>query len=160
MGGMGDVDAFLAAVVPRMQEETLALINGYPLPRQALWSHQEPVTVFGALFTHRGWPEVCSAFDRLAASFSGGTSCDYDVLAAGVSGDLGYLVAIERTVMSGAEGPPERWAIRVTALFRHEEGAWRQVHRHGDPYDSDSQRLRAGMVDRRVPAVTGPEEEP
>ena len=151
---MDDVDAFLAAVLPRMQEETLALVNGDPAPRQALWSHEEPVTVFGALFTHRGWQEVRSAFDRLAASFSGGTSCEYEVLAAGVSGDLGYLVAIERTVLDGAEAQPDRWAIRVTALFRREQGTWRQIHRHGDPYDADSQQLRAGMVDRRVPAVT------
>lgn len=151
---MDDVGAFLAVVIPQMQAETLALVNGVPAPRQALWSHEEPVTVFGALFTHQGWPAVRSAFDRLAASFSGGTSCDYDVLAAGVSGDLGYVVAIERTVLDGA-AQADHWAIRVTALFRREQGAWRQIHRHGDPHDENSQRLRDGLVDRRVPAVTG-----
>jgi hypothetical protein len=92
-----DVEEFLAEVLPRMQQETLALINGDPALRHALWSHEEPVTVFGALFTHQGWPAVRSAFDRLAAGFSGGTACDYEVLAAGVGGDLGYVVAIERT---------------------------------------------------------------
>lgn len=26
-----------------------------------------------------------------------------------------------------------RSAIRVTSIFRREDGAWRLVHRHGDP---------------------------
>lgn len=160
MTAVDDVAEFLAEVLPRMREETLALINGDPGPRQALWSHEEPVTVFGALFTSSGWPAVRPAFDRLAASFSGGTGCEYEVLAAGASGDLGYVVAIERTVVDGPGAEPDRWAIRVTAVFRREHGAWRQVHRHGDPYDDGSQQLRARMVERRVPAVADASEPP
>src|ERR1700739_2849224 len=110
---MDDAAAFLSEVLPRMQEETLALINGDPAPRQALWSHGEPVTVFGALFTARGWPDVRLAFDRLAAGFPGGSACEYEVLAAGVSGDLGYVVAIERTLVGQAGAEPDPWAIRV-----------------------------------------------
>jgi ketosteroid isomerase-like protein len=106
-----------------------------------MWSHADPVTLFGAEFTARGWSAVRSAFEELAASFSRGRSVDYDVLAAGVSGDLAYLVAVERSVLDGIGGPPPRINLRVTLVFRREGGTWRQVHRHGDPFDSATRQV-------------------
>lgn len=45
---MDDVAAFLSTVVPRLAEEVVALHHGDVGPRMALWSHDEPVTLFGA----------------------------------------------------------------------------------------------------------------
>jgi ketosteroid isomerase-like protein len=61
----------------------------------------------------------------------------YEPMAAGSSGDLGYAVGIERgrvTVM-GADGPQEM-VLRVTQVFRREDGEWKLVHRHADPITS------------------------
>lgn len=147
---MDDVDAFLSAVVPRMREEVMALHNGDLAPRLALWSHHEPVTLFGAELTGRGWQEVEPAFQRLAASFAGGQTCEYEVLAAAASDDLGYVVAIERSVASSGAGL-EPYALRVTTVFRKEDGSWKIVHRHGDPYDESARKVlatRAEALDR------------
>ena len=132
---MDDVDAFTATVVPLPNEDIVGLHNGDIGPRLALWSPNEPVTLFGAELNARGWDEVGPAFERLAASFTGSQSCEYEVLAAESSGDLGYVVAIEHSVAASYRGEPEKYTLRVTTIFRRENGEWKVVHRHGDPND-------------------------
>jgi len=143
---MDDVDEFVASVVPRMVEEVRALHSGDVARRTALWSHEDPLTLFGAELSRRGWDELQPAFEWLADSFSGSTSIEYDVLAAGVSGDLGYVVAIERSVAACRGAAPRTYALRVTTIFRREGGAWKIVHRHGDPYDDAARGALAGRV--------------
>jgi ketosteroid isomerase-like protein len=50
-----------------------------------------------------------------------------------VSGDLAYTVTIERseTRVSGAESVAPM-VLRVTHIFRKEDGVWKLVHRHAD----------------------------
>ena len=132
---MDDVDVFTATVVPLLHDDIVGLYSGDIAPRLALWSPNEPVTLFGAELTARGWDEVGPAFERLGASFTGSQSCEYEVLAAGASGDLGYVVAIEHSVAASYGREPEKYALRVTTIFRREKGEWKVVHRHGDPND-------------------------
>jgi ketosteroid isomerase-like protein len=97
------------------------------------WSHQDPVTVLGAAKTVSGWPEVEDLFDWLASNFTNGTSYELDVTAAGVSGDLGYVVGYEHSMASVAGEAPAQIELRVTLIFRREHGEWKEVHRHADP---------------------------
>ena len=129
---MTEVDDFIAAILPRMTDMDVALHNGDARPRMAFWSHNDPVTLFGAVLTNVGWEEIEQTFDALAARFSNGTY-EVEVIAAGASGDLGYLVAIEHTSASVAGAPPEPYELRVTTIFRREGGEWKIVHRHADP---------------------------
>jgi ketosteroid isomerase-like protein len=57
------------------------------------------------------------------------------VLNSGVSGDLAFTVAIEHqeSVRLGDQGKPAARALRVTQVFRRENGAWKLLHRHADP---------------------------
>lgn len=131
---MSEVDEFLAAVLPVQLEAETALHNGDAAPRKALWSHTSPVTVFGAAKTVSGWREVEQLFDWLAGNFSNCQSCDCEVIAAGASGDLGYLVGHERTTASVGGHEPTPYELRVTLIFRREGGKWKEVHRHADPW--------------------------
>jgi ketosteroid isomerase-like protein len=135
---MTDLDEFLDAVVPRIVEADTALHSGDSRLRRAMWSHDEPLTLFGAATTTRGWPAVSAVFDQLAATFSDCTAYDCEVVAAGVSGDLAYLVAIERATLSMGGGPPQSITLRVTSVFRREVDEWKVVHRHGDPGPAES----------------------
>jgi ketosteroid isomerase-like protein len=135
---MDEATAFLDHVIPRLRDEVVALENGDVRPRKDLWSHHDPVTLFGAEAWASGWEQVEPIFDRLAQSFSQGQSCTYDVLGAGVSGDLGCVVAIERSVAGTNGSPPQSFTLRVTTIFRREQGDWKVIHRHGDPYDITS----------------------
>ena len=76
------------------------------------------------------------------------------MLAAGVSGDLAYIAGIEHTVVSVAGAAPEPYALRVTQVFRREDGAWKVVHRHADPVPDgpDAGRQVARLAEAMPPA--------
>ena len=135
---MSEVSAFLAAVLPQLEAEAVAIHQGDAEPRIALWSHNDPLTLFGAEMTRSGWDQLEPAFQQLAASFSSSESFQFEVLAAGVNGDLGYVAGIERSVASRRGADPVQYALRVTTILRREDGAWKVVHRHGDRYDEAS----------------------
>ena len=128
---MAAVDEFLSEILPRLHATEIALHNGDPGPRSELWSHADPVTLFGAEVNRTGWQELEPTFEWLARRFSGCRSLDYEVVAAGAGEDLAYLVAIER-ITASVDGEQVEYALRSTTVFRREDGVWRAVHRHGD----------------------------
>jgi ketosteroid isomerase-like protein len=143
-----DVDEFLAEVVPRLTAVDTAMHDGDAGPRKALWSRTEPVTLFGAAGSDFGRSAIEERFDRLGTRFSDCRSFDYEVVAAGVSGDLGYLVGTEHTTASIGGAPPVSYSLRVTTVLRREDGEWRVVHRHADrPPDSADRNVLSGLTD-------------
>ena len=111
------------------------LVNGDAGPYLELWSHADDVTVMGGFGSYeRGWDRVRQNTLFAATRFRGGSLSSVEAMAACESGDLAYAVWIERgqARVEGrdAAGP---LAVRVTHIFRREEGAWRIIHRHGDP---------------------------
>jgi ketosteroid isomerase-like protein len=132
---MSQTKEFLAATMPRLSAAETALHNGDPAQRMAMWSRTEPLTLFGAAVSARGWAEIAPTFEWLGRSFSDCTSFENEVITAGASGDLAYTVAIEHTSAS-INGAPQQYQLRVTTIFRREDGEWKVVHRHGDPLQS------------------------
>ncbi len=130
---MDETTAFLSEVLPQMQEADTALHNGDARGRIAMWSQSEPLTVFGAASSFTGWTDIRSAFEWLATTFSNCESFTIDVIAAGASGDLAYIAAIEHTTTSVNGSDPSAYVLRVTTVFRRENGAWKVAHRHADP---------------------------
>jgi ketosteroid isomerase-like protein len=142
---MNDTQQFLAEMMPRIHEAETALHSGDAGPRFAMWSHTDPVTVFGAAFSPIGWAEVAPMFDGLAARFSDCSSCEWEVVAADVGNDFAYLLAIERTTASVAGSETMSFMLRSTTIFRREDGEWKIVHRHADPVDDT-----AALLSRRL----------
>lgn len=130
---MAKVDEFLGSVLPTLHEMEMAFHSGDVGPRMANWSHNDPVTLFGAVLTNSGWSEVAPAFEFLASRLSSGKAYEYEVIGAGASGDLGYIVGYEHTTASVGGAAPEAHDLRVTTVFRRENGQWKIVHRHADP---------------------------
>ena len=129
---MNDTEEFLAAVLPRLLAADTALHNGDVAQRKAMWSTTDPVTLFGAAMMTTGWQQIEATFDWLGTQFSDCTAFDIEVIAAGVSGDLAYLVAFEHITASIGGKPPAPFTLRVTTVFRREAGGWKVVHRHAD----------------------------
>jgi ketosteroid isomerase-like protein len=143
---MSDTRQFLDEMMPRIHDAETALHNGDARPRVAMWSHTDPVTVFGAAFNPIGWAEVGPMFETLAARFANCSSCEWEVVAADVGEDFAYLLAIERTTASIAGGEPAAYVLRSTTIFRRENDEWKIVHRHADAIDDS-----AGSLSRLVP---------
>jgi ketosteroid isomerase-like protein len=129
---MAEVDDFLESVLPRLRSAEVALHEGDPARRQAMWAHDDPVTLFGAEVERTGRSELDPTFEWIASRFTDCQSFDYEVVAAGASGDLAYLVAYEHITATVA-GEPVSYSLRATTIFRRDAGEWRVVHRHGDP---------------------------
>jgi ketosteroid isomerase-like protein len=122
---MADVDEFLASVLPPLTAADTAIHSGDAGQRIALWSREDPVTLFGALQIKSGWGDIEPVFEWLGTRFSNRESFEYEVLAAGVSGDLGYIAGVEHTTAAVGDAPPQAYELRVTTIFRREGGEWK-----------------------------------
>jgi len=119
--------------IQRQRDANEAMYRGDPEPFLALWSRRDPVSLFGAWGPCRtGWDELDRMFRWVAGRMSDGRNPAFDVEVADVSGDLGYTVGYERAELSIDGGPIRPWRVRVTHVYRREDGQWRLVHRHGD----------------------------
>ena len=138
---MSETDAFLEATMARYRDAETALHDGDAAPRKAMWARADPVTLLGAALSASGWDEIEPIFDRLQARFSKCTSSEHEVIAAGASGDLAYIVAFEHTTASVNSSPPVPYTLRATTVFRREGGDWKVVHRHADPVSENAAEL-------------------
>ena len=128
---MSDRDDFLAWAQSRLRDAEIALHNGDPNPRLAIWSTREPVSVLGAARSAIGQLEVRDLFTSLGETFSNCTSYVYEIVAAHVVGDIAYTAGYERTQAS-INGEPRQYVLRATQIYRREDGEWKVVHRHAD----------------------------
>jgi ketosteroid isomerase-like protein len=142
---VSEVDDFLSQITPRLMQAEKALHNGDAEPRLAMWSRRDPVTLFGAWLSDTGWDDVSSTFRVLASRFSDCKAYDVDIVAAGASGDLAYTVAYEHTTVS-VEGAPRTYTLRVTQVYRREDGEWKLAHRHGDELATGQEPLNGATT--------------
>jgi ketosteroid isomerase-like protein len=113
----------------------VAVTNGDPEVYKRLYSRRDDVTLanpFGP--PARGWSDVAATLDRAAANYRDGQAVAFDNISTVVTRELAYIVEIEsyRARVGGAEEVAPV-AVRVTTVFRREDGAWKVVHRHADP---------------------------
>ena len=109
-------------------------IKGDAAGIKRLYSHQDDVTVLGGFGGfERGWAEVGPRLDWAASHFSGGAYSQEEISVT-VGTDVACLVSLERwsRPKAGDQGD-DVFALRVTQVFRREDGRWRLIHRHADP---------------------------
>jgi ketosteroid isomerase-like protein len=113
----------------------LQITNGNPRLYKALYSRRDDVTLanpFGP--PARGWNEVSATLDRAAENYRDGEVVGFENVSTVITRDLAYIVEVEsyRARVGGAE-EIAAVAVRVTTIFRNEDGTWKVVHRHADP---------------------------
>ena len=127
---MSQRDEFITWVHTVLKEAEVAVHNGDAVPRRAIWSRHDPVTILGARRNAAGQAQLDELFAELAESFSDCTSYDLELLEAEVLGDTAYTVGFEHTTAS-VNGVPHTYTLRATQIYRREQGEWKVAHRHG-----------------------------
>jgi ketosteroid isomerase-like protein len=110
-------------------------VKGNPEPVQELYSHRDDVTLANPLGPPaRGWEQVAATIERAASQFRDGEMVAFETVAKYVTPELAYVMWIERQEAKfGGREDVAPIALRVTMIFRPEDGAWKVVHRHADP---------------------------
>ena len=110
-------------------------VKGNPEPVKKMFSHQEDVTLANPLGPPvRGWEQVAAAGERAASQFSEGESVGFEIVAKYVTPELAYIVEVHRgKARVGGRQDIAPFALRLTTIFRPEDGTWKVVHRHADP---------------------------
>jgi ketosteroid isomerase-like protein len=119
-----------------------AFVKGNPEPVQKMFSHKQDVSLANPLGpaalgvgpVARGWEQVAKTQEHAASTNRDGEITGYELIAKHVTPELAYVVQIERA-KAKVEGREDAapFALRVTMIFRPEDGTWKVVHRHADP---------------------------
>lgn len=114
------------------------ITNGNPDVYKQLYSRRDDVTLanpFGP--PARGWSDVSARLDGAAEHYRDGEVVGFENVSTVIGSDLAYIVEIESyRARVGKANEITPVAVRVTTVFRREEGVWKVVHRHADPITS------------------------
>jgi ketosteroid isomerase-like protein len=131
---MADAADFDALIEP-YHDALRAIINGDPSGYKAMYSSEDDATLanpFGGVA--QGRAEVEGRLEGAASNYRDGEVDAIETIAKLVTPELAYLVEVETyraKVGDSDESAPA--GLRVTSVFRPEDGAWKLVHRHADP---------------------------
>jgi ketosteroid isomerase-like protein len=131
MAALDDVNEFIERSHLALGE----IVNGNPEPLKEIYSHRQDVSLanpFGPPV--RGWDEAARTMERAASNYRDGESVGFENVAKYVTSELAYIVEVERyrTKVGGGEDITPV-TLRVTSIFRPEDGTWKILHRHADP---------------------------
>jgi ketosteroid isomerase-like protein len=132
--GLTDLKA-LDRVIDASHEALDAFVRGDSEPFKALYSHEADVSLanpFGPPV--RGWSAAVHAMERAATHYREGRAVGFERMAGYTTPLLAYIVEMERIeakIGGGEDITPV--TLRVTTVFRPEDGTWKIVHRHADP---------------------------
>jgi ketosteroid isomerase-like protein len=134
MPAVEDVDR----LIEQFQLSMDGFLKGDPEPTKRVFSHREDVTLanpFGPPV--RGWERVAERQERGASNYRDGEIYDFETVAKYVTPELAYVCWVERTnAKVGGREEITPCDLRVTMIFRPEDGTWKVVHRHADPITS------------------------
>jgi ketosteroid isomerase-like protein len=129
-------------VVEAYREALRHFVTGDPEPVTRFYSTRDDVTLANPLGPPRRGPaDVRNAIMAGAANFGEGGPLQFDEVSSQfeevsryATPDLGYVVQLERFAgRQTGTGDDVVNALRVTMIFRREDGEWKVAHRHADP---------------------------
>jgi ketosteroid isomerase-like protein len=131
MTTVDDVDQ----LIDRYQQALDDFMKGNPEPVKELFSHREDVTLANPLGPPaHGWEQVGATIEHAASQFRDGRLVGVEIVEKQATPEFAYTLWLEHA--EGKAGGREDVApvtLRVTMIYRPEEGTWKVVHRHADP---------------------------
>jgi ketosteroid isomerase-like protein len=131
MAAVDDVDQ----LIEQFHLASNEFLKGNPEPTKDLFSRREDVSLanpFGS--PAHGWEQVAKTAEHAASQVRDGEFLGAEIIEKNVTPELAYVVEIERAKAKiGGSEDITPFALRVTMIFRPEDGEWKIVHRHADP---------------------------
>lgn len=110
-----------------------AYVRGDAAPLGQIVARGSQATFFGPRGGHVfGAEEVWAGYERDAAAFGPAAENHLEILDHGADAGIAYWVGVQRSSVT-LGGTPTEFNLRVTEIFRREDGEWKLVHRHADP---------------------------
>ena len=110
-------------------------VSGNPEPLGRVVAQHLPGTFFSpsgdvTVGTHEVW----ARYERDASRFAIGSENTFQALDSAAGDDIAYWVGFQRSQANvRGEELPVPFNLRVTEIYRRENGKWKLVHRHADP---------------------------
>ena len=100
-----------------------------------MFSHRDDVSLLNPLVpVSHGWEQVARTLEDAASQIRDGEVQSIENIVTYATDELGFIVELERARFKvGGKDDFVPIALRVTTVFRVEDGAWKIVHRHADP---------------------------
>ena len=141
MANVDDVDRLIG----QYQQALGEFMNGNAEPVQELFSHRDDVTLANPLVgpPARGWEQVARTTEHAASQLRDGEITGFEVIAKHAAPDLAYTVWLEhQQAKVGGRQDVTPFTLRVTMIFRFEDGTWKVAHRHADPMATPHRQSR------------------
>ena len=125
-------------VVEQYHRALDAFVRGDPELQKKLFSRRDDVSLANPLGPPaRGWSAVEQTMERAASQLREGEPINFERISGYAGTDLAYIVEIERArAKVGGSDEASPIPLRVTTIFRQEDGQWKVLHRHADPITS------------------------
>lgn len=124
----------IADLAARSTRAYTALMKGDAVTYAAIMKHTQDFTLmqpFGGKVVH-GFEASPEHLSRLGGFFKNG-DFKQEVIQSISSGDVAVLVTMEHQSVAVGGLAQQQWPLRVTLVFRREDGEWKLAHRHADP---------------------------
>jgi len=120
----------------RYEAANTAFVNGDPTLWLSMTAERNPASIFGGFggLGEAGVAQVHQRYLLAATAFRpSGATVRFEYLVKDVRDRLAYTVAVERaTVLYAGQTERQPQILRVTMMFRFDNGAWKIIHRHAD----------------------------
>ncbi|MGB7193896.1 MAG: nuclear transport factor 2 family protein [Collimonas pratensis] len=118
------------------EEVAQSYVNGDAEPLARISTLLNPATFFGPAGSYeQGARKVLATNEHAAAQFQKGSNSRFEIFHMAMSGDLAYWVGIQHAeVRMKDRAAAVSMSLRISELFRLEDGAWKLMHRHADAW--------------------------
>lgn len=120
--------------IERRKQAASAYVNGDFAPLSQLLGEIYPASYFSPMGdVVDGSESVAARYEKDSAIFDADNRTDLEILDADASSDIAYWVGYQNaTVRMKGKPEPVSMRLRITEIFRKEDGAWKLIHRHAD----------------------------